>query len=245
MITKSQIKHIRSLDDKKYRNECKQFVVEGDKMVKELLKSNFKVLELFSKNDWAAQNLSKKTYPFKITDVDQNRFQQMSSLSTAQDVLALVELPTLPLTPHYNIAIALDNIQDPGNLGSIIRIADWFGIDTILCNANTVDCFNPKVIRATMGSVFRVKCFYFDLQKYFSENKTPKRYAAVLDGKPLEKFSKIQEGIFLIGNESNGLQNELISLCEEKITISKLGSAESLNAAVASGIICHSLIKIS
>ncbi len=244
MITKLQIKHIRSLDDKKNRNECKQFVVEGDKMVKELLQTNLKIFTLYYKNNWINNNLSNKPYPFDIIELDESRFRQISSLNTPQDVLALVELPDSSILPKYKIALALDNIQDPGNLGSIIRIADWFGISTILCNLNTVDCFNPKVMRATMGSLFRVQCFYLDLLKYFKEKKAPKLYASVLDGKPIENIKKINEGVILIGNESVGLSPELINICNEKITISKIGKAESLNAAVATGILCHSLIAL-
>lgn len=242
MITKAQIKHIRSLDDKKYRTEFKQFVVEGEKMIAELLNSNFDVIEVYATLEWFSMNPLFIKNTTKKIEISKHQLSQISHLNTANEVVALVSIPKQELEPQFHIAIALDNIQDPGNLGSIIRIADWYGIHTILCNLSTVDCFNPKVIRSTMGSIFRVSCYYINLLD-FLKNTNKKKYGAVLNGKNINEENKIQNGIIVIGNESHGIQENILQFCDEKISIPRKGQAESLNAAIATGIICNSLIK--
>lgn len=242
MISKAQVKHIRSLDDKKVRYECKQFVIEGDKMVSELLKSDFEIVEIFALPKWISRQASNIAPGTLVSEINQNQLEQMSKLTTTHDVIALVGMPVTTPIPEQKIAIAVDNLQDPGNLGSIIRIADWYGIDALICNSATVDVYNSKVIQATMGSIFRVQCYYTDLQNYFLQNELKSKYACVLDGKNVNEYAKITEGIIVIGNEARGIDHELVKLCNHKITIPRKGRAESLNAAVATGIVCNTLL---
>ena len=139
------------------------------------------------------------------------------------------------------LSLMLDDLQDPGNLGTIIRIADWFGIDNIICSENSVDCYNPKVVQSTMGSLARVNILYVQLEKFLKENSGIKVYAATLSGTSIFKLPKITEGIILIGNESKGIHHDLLKYKVEQITIPRIGHAESLNAAVAAGIIVSQL----
>ncbi len=243
MISKAQVKHIRSLDDKKKRYECKQFIVEGDKMVRELLQSGLEIVEIFALKTWIMKNdLSGITGEYALTEITDIELARISSLKTPNEVLAIVLMPDNSKIPPLSKAIALDNIQDPGNLGSIIRIADWYGMEHIICNIHTVDVYNSKVLQATMGSIFRVKCFYTDLETFLLQNEKLDKYACVLDGQNVNECDKVKEGIIIIGNESKGIDERLVTLCNHKVTIPKKGMAESLNAAVATGIICNALL---
>ncbi|MBK7691570.1 MAG: RNA methyltransferase [Bacteroidetes bacterium] len=242
MISKAQVKHIRSLDSKKMRYDCKQFIVEGSKMVQELVKSNFQIVAIYGTKVWREEYLTSNAAAveyFEITDADLRR---ISNFTTPNEVLAIVQLPDLPLVHEGGITLALDNIQDPGNLGSIIRIADWYGVSSVVCNTKSVDFFNHKVLQASMGSIFNVPCMTIDLRDYFLSQKERKKYACVLNGDDIHTCPKISEGILVIGNESNGVSAELLELCSHRITIPKKGRAESLNAAVAAGIVCDVLI---
>ncbi|MBK6330666.1 MAG: RNA methyltransferase [Bacteroidetes bacterium] len=243
MISKAQVKHIRSLDDKKKRYEYKQFVVEGIKMVDELLKSQYEIVEIFATQYWRSNHAPTDISKLKISLITEQSLSRISGLKTPNEVLALVVMPDATSIPNFDKALALDNIQDPGNLGSIIRIADWFGIFTIICNAQTVDVYNPKVLQATMGSVFRVTCYYTDLLNYIIQQTSNKTYAAVLNGSNVNEMEKISNGLILIGNESAGIDEKLIQHCDFEISIPQKGNAESLNAAVATGIICNTLFK--
>jgi len=243
MISKAQVKHIRSLDDKKKRYEYKQFVVEGIKMVDELLKSQYEIVEIFATQYWISNHAPTDLSKLKISLITEQTLSRISSMKTPNEVLALVVMPDATSIPNFDKTLALDNIQDPGNLGSIIRIADWFGISTIICNAQTVDVYNPKVLQATMGSVFRVTCYYTDLLNYIRQQTSIKTYAAVLNGSNVNEMEKITNGLILIGNESVGIDEKLIQHCDFKISIPQKGNAESLNAAVATGIICNTLFK--
>jgi len=243
MISKAQVKHIRSLDDKKKRYEYKQFVVEGIKMVDELLKSQYEIVEIFATQYWISNHAPTDLSKLKISLITEQTLSRISSMKTPNEVLALVVMPDATSIPNFDNTLALDNIQDPGNLGSIIRIADWFGISTIICNAQTVDVYNPKVLQATMGSVFRVTCYYTDLLNYIIQQTSIKTYAAVLNGSNVNEMEKITNGLILIGNESVGIDEKLIQHCDFKISIPQKGNAESLNAAVATGIICNTLFK--
>lgn len=243
MISKAQVKHIRSLDDKKKRYEYKQFVVEGIKMVDELLKSQYEIVEIFATQYWISNHAPTDISKLKISLITEQSLSRISGLKTPNEVLALVVMPDATSIPNFDKTLALDNIQDPGNLGSIIRIADWFGISTIICNAQTVDVYNPKVLQATMGSVFRVTCYYTDLLNYIIQQTSIKTYAAVLNGSNVNEMEKISNGLILIGNESAGIDEKLIQHCDFEISIPQKGNAESLNAAVATGIICNTLFK--
>ncbi len=243
MISKSQVKHIRSLDDKKNRYACGQFVVEGEKMLSELLASSWEIEHIYATDRWIKRQQLPTEIASKVTLINELELSRISSFKTPHEVLALVSLPKCLPDRVISKALALDQVQDPGNVGTIIRIADWFGIRDIICSENTADCFNPKVLQATMGSVFRVNCYYTELSKFLQEHKQTTAYACVLGGKDIRSINRITDGILVIGNESKGISSNVLALCEEQISIPRFGQAESLNAAVAAGIICHSLWK--
>lgn len=242
MITKAQVKHIRSLDDKKYRNECKEFVVEGEKMVEELLNSSLTIIRIYATKNWIDKN-SNKNKQIERVEILESELARISLLSTPNQVLAIVKIPFYENKKPSNVSLVLDKIQDPGNLGSIVRIADWFNINAVYCSLDTVDVYNSKVVQASMGSVFRIKVIYCDLNVLLKENKSLPSYVAILKGDDLATIQKIKEGFIIIGNESKGVNNTLIDLSTHKISIQRKGQAESLNAAVATGIICHSLLS--
>ncbi len=245
MPSKVQIKTIRALQHKKYRQKFDQFVVEGVKNTFELLKSDLiAVKTLFITPKYLEK------YPFlldqdcEVNEVDEKELKKISYLSTPQGILGICQIPKksniLPL--NNNVTLMLDGIRNPGNLGTIIRIADWFGIDNIICSPDCVDPFNPKTVQATMGSIGRIQLWKKDLTTVLQENNTLLTYAATLKGTPLTQMRKIEEGIILIGNESNGIHPELLTFVKKEITIPKIGKAESLNAAIATGIICGRLL---
>lgn len=252
MITAAQIKQTRSLAQKKLRIELGLFLVEGDKAVSELLShNNWKIDHIYALENW----LNKNAVPDNISSdkVSEKELSRISSLTTPNNVLAIVKIPKWDirkLNPTQDITLMLDSIQDPGNLGTIIRTADWFGIDNIICSENTVEVFNPKVIQASMGSFMRVKVFYTSLRNYL-EN-LPKELpviGAMLDGEDLYKAEIPAKGILITGNESQGISSELVKMITRKIRIplfpkgGKTQLPESLNAGVATGIILSHLRK--
>jgi TrmH family RNA methyltransferase len=236
MLSKNEVKYIQSLYSKKQRNEHNLFIVEGKKMVDELLLSDYVVEQIYATKDW--QNSFEKT-----TIIDEDELIRISNLQTPNQVLAIVKMKTATqnFTVKNKINLVLDNIQDPGNFGTIIRIADWFGIENIICSNNCVELYNPKVIQSTMGSFFRVNIIYKNLIDFLPKSNLP-IYGAMLDGIDLKKISKPKEAFIVIGNEGNGISNEVAALINYKISISKFGGAESLNAAIATGIIAWSFI---
>jgi TrmH family RNA methyltransferase len=236
MPGKSKAKYIQSLGEKKFREKEGVFVAEGPKLVKELLKAEFEVQEIYALKEWLVEN-RKFIKSGETIEISEAELKGISFMTTPQAVLALVKMPA-PTTfvTKGKIILALDAIQDPGNLGTIIRTADWFGVHHIICSKDSVDVFNPKVVQATMGSIARVNVIYADLYSWLKKEKNGRIYAAVLRGKDLRKI-EIKAGIILIGNESKGIRPELLDLANEKITIPGIGKAESLNAAVATGII--------
>lgn len=242
MISKAQVKHIRSLDNKKMRYDCKQFIVEGNKVVQELLKSNFHTIAIYATRAWRETHFTSNLQAYEYFEIDDVELKRISSLITPNEVLAIVQIPDRTFIDEGGITLALDNIQDPGNLGSIIRIADWYGISTVVCNSKSADFFNHKVLQASMGSIFNVQCITMDLKDYFLLHPHRNKYACVLNGEDIHTCRKIDEGILVIGNESNGISAELLELCSHRITIPKKGRAESLNAAVAAGIVCDVLL---
>ncbi len=238
MITKAQVKHIRALADKKYRQESRTFLVEGEKMVKELLVSGFKIKEIYATREWIRQQ-SKLLLTENVIEVIDNELERISNLSTPNQVIAEVHMP------HYTEktarkAILLDHIKDPGNLGTIIRIADWYGVDTIYCSEHSTDCFNPKVIQASMGSIFRVKVHYKNIEQLVAKNKD-KIIATALEATPLSLLPTITDPWLLMGNESEGLNPELLKQCKHIYSIPRIGAAESLNVAVATGIMSQAI----
>ncbi|MBL7765282.1 MAG: RNA methyltransferase [Chitinophagaceae bacterium] len=242
MITKAQVKHIRSLEDKKNRRATGQFVVEGDKMVRELLSSSLRTLEIFATSDWLevhANNIPSNTL---IHEVSESMLSSLSFLTTPNKVLALAALPAGLESEVRGVSLVLDDIQDPGNMGTLIRTADWFGVKQIYASPATADAFNPKVVQASMGSVFRVNISVTDITQLLKENHKLPAYAAVLGGEDIGKVGKIKEGFIVLGNESKGIHPEILARCKHKLTIPKHGQAESLNVAVAAGIICQALL---
>jgi TrmH family RNA methyltransferase len=229
-ITKNQLKLIRSLQQKKYRKENNLFIVEGVKNIEELLKSNATINSIYATSDW------KGFYEHK-TNITNKELSQMSTLSTPDKVLALVQFPDQNLKTTSSLILVLDNINDPGNLGTIIRAADWFGVYQIICSENSVDCFNPKVVQATKGSIFRTNVIYTNLVDFFTSNKLPV-YGATLKGTNLRE-SKLQDGVVLMGSESHGISDELMQFVTHEVSISKFGEAESLNVAIATSIILN------
>jgi TrmH family RNA methyltransferase len=246
MINKSTIKYIQSLQHKKFRDEHGAFIAEGPKVVLELLQYNIFECEFIYCNDSGLNSLPEKIknqHADKIIEVADFELEKISALSTANNLLGVFKKKSAINSININnkITLFLDDIQDPGNLGTIIRTADWFGIETIFCSNATADCYNPKVVQSTMASLGRLNIFYGSLVEELQKHKNIQKYAAVLAGKNLESFGKIKEGILVIGNESKGISAAVMEFVDEKITIPKMGKAESLNAAVATGIILYSI----
>ncbi len=235
MLSKNQIKLIRSLELKKNRKRENLFVAEGPKVVGDLLKAGFHPHSIFSTQPHDNAQL--------ITD---DELRRISFLQHPQEVLALFEIPssnhTSQLSPlSSQLTLALDGIQDPGNLGTIIRIADWFGISTIFCSQDTADCYNPKVVQATMGSIAHVNIVYGDLVKLLSETTLPV-YGTLLDGENIYQQELTKEGIIVMGNEGNGISQEVRPLITHRLLIPNFSTqgetAESLNVAIATAITC-------
>ena len=240
MLSKNEIKYIQSLCHKKQRQTEGLFIVEGTKLVDEVLQSSFTVKKIYALAEWESQNkvaVSLET----ITDIE---LERISSLQTPNQVLAVVEQQTPQKEPEYKncFTLVLDGIQDPGNLGTIIRIADWFGITQIIASEDTVELYNPKVIQSTMGSFLRVKLWYKSLPE-FLQNCTMPVYGALLNGNNMYSEPAVSEALLIIGNESKGISKELLPFVSHPVMIPRLGGAESLNAGVAAGIIVSHLKK--
>ena len=241
MFSKTHTKYIQSLQHKKFRDEYGLFLAEGPKVVMDLLNSRkFICKELFALNDWLQEHSKQllALHDTEIVGVEDFELQKISSLSTAHDVVAVFEKrkPDLEIKTASKITLALDTIQDPGNLGTLIRIADWFGIENIVCSVGCADMYNAKVVQSTMGSLGRVNVIYTDLVKWLKVSKV-NLFSASLEGDDVKAIGKLKEGILIIGNEANGVSNEVMELVDKKINIPRIGEAESLNAAVAAGII--------
>ena len=239
MLVKTKVKYIQTLGQKKSRDAEELFIAEGPKIVKELLESKMlQVVELYATKEWVEANkkIVVKTSVIEITGLE---LERISQLSAPNQVLAIIKKPVADtdIITKGKVIIALDTIRDPGNMGTIIRLADWFGIDQVVCSTDSADLYNPKVVQATMGSIARVKVAYMDLYQWLSQQKDARIYATALKGQDVTAMKKLNEGIVVIGNESKGISAEILQLATMKITIPKKGKAESLNAAVATGII--------
>ena len=235
MLSKNEIKHIQSLYHKKQRDEQGLFLVEGKKMAQELLNSNFLIHKIYATTVWLQQNDAQKPITTIVTD---DELKKISQLTTPNEVLMIVEAikASTPKIFNQQLTLVVDDLQDPGNFGSIIRIADWFNIPQIICSNNTVDVYNFKVLQATMGSFLRVHIAYTNLEDYLSKTNQP-IYGALLKGNNIFETQLLKDGYLIIGNEGKGISNSLQQLITNPITIPKFGSAESLNAAIATGII--------
>lgn len=234
-LSKNKIKWIRSLRLKKNRDAEGLFVVEGTKIVLELLEGNLARVECLVTTD-KHYNLEHEA---QLTD--EATMKSISGLTTPGTLLAVVRKPELA-TEDVNWTLALDGVQDPGNMGTIIRTADWFGIKEIVCSINTVDCFNPKVVQATMGSIFRVRVRYEELTSFFKNDVRPV-FGALLEGENMHTIESPQKGILLMGNEGNGISEELVPYITHPVHIPGKGGAESLNVAVATGILLAEMTR--
>ncbi|MDQ5950304.1 MAG: methyltransferase, TrmH family [Patescibacteria group bacterium] len=239
MLNKAKLKLIRALSEKKFRNETMLFVVEGEKSVVELLKSDFSVDSLLVTKYFYEKYkdlIHEEVLHFDIiTDTEMKRVSALQNNDTALGIAHQRGNHTLEIEKG-EIAIALDDVRDPGNLGTIMRIADWYGIKKIIASNETADVWNSKTIGASMGSFTRVEIFYTDLKRFLSSTKLP-ILGAFLDGENVHKFNFPTEGVLLMGNESLGIKKELVDLVTKKVTIPKFGDTESLNVGVATAII--------
>jgi len=234
MVSKNQIKLITSLVQKKYRKEHQLFFAEGVKVIEELLQSNFKLEQIFH-----TKEMFSHVSPTQKTLISEAELKKISALTTANDCLAVFKIPQEKQIQNNGLIIALDDIRDPGNLGTIIRLCDWFGISQIVCSEQTVDIYNPKVVQATMGSIARVNVCYVDLESYIAEAKVPV-FGTFMDGENIYKKELPQEGIIVLGNEANGISKGIENKVTQKIAIPRFGDlqrTESLNVATATAII--------
>ncbi|MBP6557129.1 MAG: RNA methyltransferase [Flavobacterium sp.] len=233
MVSKNQIKLITSLQQKKYRNEHQLFIAEGVKVIQELLQSNI-VLEHL----WVTENIFDKVNPTQKTLINEADMKKISALTSPSSCLAVFKISkALPVT-DTGLIVALDDIRDPGNLGTIIRLCDWFGVTQLLCSQETVDVYNPKVIQATMGSITRVNVNYVDLNEFVSNTSLPV-FGTFMDGKNIYKEVMPTDGVLIFGNEANGISPTLEKTIKNRIAIPRFGNiqqTESLNVATATAI---------
>ncbi len=240
MLTQADIKLINSLKMNKIRNKMGLFLVEGPKMVNELINyPDFEIELIAGSKKWLDSQISLPNFSPK--EISEKALQKLSNFSTANEVLVIVKMPKYDAfaTRKDSLYLVLDGIQDPGNMGTIIRTAEWFGIHEIICSHDTVDCFNPKVVQATMGSLFRVKCRYEELPSFLEKQKIP-IYGTLLNGKNIYQEQLSQSGFIVIGNESKGVSEELQKLITHPLFIPSYADskAESLNASIATAIVC-------
>lgn len=243
MVTKNEIKQVASLRQQKYRKELGLFVVEGRKMTEELLRSRFEVKTLYATE--ACHDL----FPQAET-VTEVQMEQMSGQDTPPGILAVVKIPKAQrLSPSPKFILALDGIANPGNMGTLIRTAEWFGISDIVCSPDCVEVWNPKVIQATMGSIFRINILEADLITFLNEQRSQDRavYGALLEGENLFEMKGRESGVIVIGSESHGIREAILPCITRPITIPRIGysQTESLNASVAAGIIMAELTRQS
>ena len=234
MLSKNQVKLIQKLHQKKYRNELNLFIVEGKKSINEFLQAGYTPQLLI-----ATEAFTTGVPQHLITPVSKDELRKVSTLQNPDEGLAVFEQPKHKGILQEGVIVALDNVQDPGNLGTIIRLCDWFGVETLLCNTRTVDCYNPKVVQASMGSLTRVAVHYLDLAAFLTTTALPV-YTMDLEGENLYTATFPKDCILILGNEANGISAEVRALSNEVITIprfSKHQRTESLNVAMAGAII--------
>jgi len=242
MISKSKIKLFNSLKLRKYRKKHGLFIAEGQKIIKDLILSGLKVEYIISEEN----NYKENTLQAEFIQSTQNEIKNISSLKTPTDAIAIFEIPKYEI--DYNnieneLVLFCDNIQNPGNLGTIIRTADWFGIKNIICTQDTVDAFNPKVVQASMGAIGRVKVHYVNAENFFNKvNEEIEVYGTFLEGENIYKTELSKNGIIVIGNEGKGISDELLKYISKKIHIPNYSEnkskSESLNASIATAIVC-------
>ncbi len=234
MVSKNQIKLITSLQQKKYRKQEQLFFAEGVKVVQELLNSNFELQDLFTtKQDFLTVPKN------KVHAISEVELKKISVLTTPNTCLAVFKIPKAKEMVEKGLIVALDDVRDPGNLGTIIRLCDWFGIETLFCSEESVDIYNPKVVQATMGSISRVNVVYGNLETFLSQTKLPV-FGTFMDGNNIYQEELPKEGIIIMGNEANGISTSVEKLVSDRIAIPRFGNlqvTESLNVATATAII--------
>jgi TrmH family RNA methyltransferase len=241
VISKAKIQYIQGLQDKKQRQKYGQFVVEGEKSITELLTSKLETIILYALQEWidSNQHIIKQVNYETVTPEE---LKKLSVHQAPQKALALVKIPASAKPDKKSrFMLALDAIQDPGNLGTIIRIADWYGIGQVVLNKGCTDVYNPKCINSTMGSFLRVEIVYGEINEIAESTGLP-LIVATLDGEDVHK-ADISKGIIVIGNEGHGIHSVIISAAKHKVTIPRLGGAESLNAAISAAVIIDNLVK--
>ena len=233
MVSDRQIKIIKSLKHKKNRIKYNLFVAEGDKTIVELILSGLNINSLYSTN---SQIEDVKNSVVQLSKLELNK---ISNLSNPKNSLAVFEIPKSKDINYNRLIIGLDNISDPGNLGTIIRLCDWFGVEDLICSFDTVDCYNPKVVQASMGSISRVNITYLDLQNSLESNSL-KTYGTYMQGDSIYEIDEIKKGVILFGNEANGINPNLLKFIDKRLSIPRFGKlqkTESLNVANALSIV--------
>jgi TrmH family RNA methyltransferase len=245
MLSKSRVSLLKSLQQKKFRREHGFFLVEGQKSIAEFIGSPYYIEAVYHVPAFDSKVL-KLSHKINLCEISVTELEKISSLKTPQDVIAQIRIPEWPVLDRNELkgkfSLALDGIQDPGNMGTIIRVADWFGIHNVICSEDTVDAYNPKVIQACMGSLARVKVHYADLTELLSKIKLPV-FGALLDGANIYQADFGNEGLILMGNEGNGIRQELQQKITKATTIPRIGKAESLNVAIATAIFCSEISR--
>lgn len=241
MLTKNKIKDIQSLYHKNQREEQGLFIAEGPKLAAEIINSDFEIDMIYALAKWR-QNHREINHPF--TEISDTELERISQLQTPNEVVVVAKQQRPIGEPELNdrFTLVLDGIQDPGNMGTIIRTADWFGFSQVVCSPDCADIYNSKVVQSTMGSIVRIRCWY----KNFDEWNIPPGlpiYGAMLQGQNVFSIGKISKGLLVIGNESKGIRQPLLGKMTNPLTIPKTGNAESLNAAVAAGIIMGQMVN--
>lgn len=233
-LSKNQVKLIQSLRQKKYRQQHGLFIAEGVKVVNELLQSTLEVTHLYATEDFDSSN-----YKGELINVSDTELKKISALKAPNKVLGLFKIPNIEIKKAEGLSVVLDTINDPGNLGTIIRLCDWFGVSQLICSKDTVDCYNQKVIQATMGSITRVNICYTDIREFIANSSLPS-YAADMDGINVYESELPSEALLIMGNEANGISKEIEEQVSHKITIPRFGKTqktESLNVATATSIL--------
>lgn len=245
MLSKSQISFLKSLQQKKVRKTHGRFLVEGIKSITEFINSDY-VIDTIYHTDNFEPKLLKLSQRINFERTSATDLAKFSSLTTPQEIIALIKIPAWPAlltaNPQQGFSIVLDGIQDPGNLGTIIRTADWFGIRDIICSEDTVDVYNPKVVQATMGSLSRIRVHYTDLPALLKNSRVPV-FGALFNGENIYKTNFGDHGLIVMGNEGNGIRPEIEALIQHPVTIPLLGKAESLNVAIATAVFCSEVSR--
>jgi len=240
-ITKNHLKLITSLNQKKYRIKNNLFIAEGTKVIHEFLNSSLELEQLFCVDDSDYKNVVEKT------NISEAVLKKLSSLKTPNNALALFKIPEMKPLLNSGLILALDDVNDPGNLGTIIRLCDWFGVEQLICSKNTVDCYNTKVVQATMGSLTRVSVVYTDLELYLEKSDLPK-YATLMNSDSIYKTKLPENAILVMGNEANGISESILKLLNQSVSIPRFGNSqetESLNVATATAILLSEFKRLT